>query len=370
MENPIFNALPDDLKKLVLDIFRQSLASILIGYTVATIFYGCSLVQTFIYFRVSTRDGPFLKASIFLLWLLDTAHTALLAAVMYIIVVLDLADLFQLSKATWTFSVAIFVTCVMELGVRSIFINRIWKLSRGNKALTIALSVITVAVFILSLRFGIAVYRMQNFYDLRQNSGITYGPFAIGLASDVAITGAQCVLLWRNRTGFTASDSIVRTLLVYILNTGGLIIIVTGGILISYAVSQSLVFMGVYLILPKTFNNALLASLNIRELIFGDTAELPAPNGADRKERRKTALARPQSLKPQGKDLTVRVETTTVHQIEDDKITDMWMPMQSVDKIDIDQKSAMSEFDPSRSTSEVSHVQAPPRCRPGMRRYM
>jgi hypothetical protein len=37
------------------------------------------------------------------------------------------------------------------------------------------------------------------------------------------MTGGQCVLLMRNRTGFASSDSMVRTLVVYILNSGMLV---------------------------------------------------------------------------------------------------------------------------------------------------
>jgi hypothetical protein len=142
----------------------------------------------------------------------------------------------------------------------------------------------------------VRVQRLHDFSELRSSPGVIAAPFGAGLVADVATTGAQCVLLWRTRTGFATSDSVVRTLVAYILNSGALVCIVTAATLITvrrphflahhsltptqYAAVPSLLFIGLYVVLPKAFSNALLVSLNVRELVFsgpGARELLPGP---------------------------------------------------------------------------------------------
>jgi hypothetical protein len=230
-----------------------------------------------------------------------------------------------------------------------------------------------------SADFGVCVQRLHDFTELRSSPGVIAAPFGAGLVADVATTGAQCILLWRTRTGFAASDSIVRTLVAYILNSGALICIVTAAILITvrrprlparhtliptqYAALPSLLFIGLYIVLPKAFFNALLVSLNVRELVFarpGPRELLPGPAphargvlssfglGVRRPARSVASWSAPDvsRLEPvcvlwacsRVQQVEVRVQTTTTHRVDgpapalsiggcavDDK--DVWIPM-------------------------------------------
>jgi hypothetical protein len=121
-----------------------SLAAILLGYTFACTFYGCGTVQAFIYFRVSPRDGPLLKAAVraarrvagcglmcgqvALIWLLDTLHTALLGAAMYTVVVKDWSNVLALASSTWTLSVR---AAVIACGLYGVVLTRALCARRG-----------------------------------------------------------------------------------------------------------------------------------------------------------------------------------------------------------------------------------------------
>jgi hypothetical protein len=52
---------------------------------------------------------------IFFIWLMDTLHTAFLAACLYIVVVKEMDNILAMSEATWTMAGAVYVTvrCVL-----------------------------------------------------------------------------------------------------------------------------------------------------------------------------------------------------------------------------------------------------------------
>ncbi|OJT07732.1 hypothetical protein TRAPUB_1376 [Trametes pubescens] len=108
-------------------------------------------------------------------------------------------------------------------------------------------------------------FSLASFADLFEVSTILYISLGSGVLADVLIAASMCVLLAQRRTGFSRTDSIVRVLTMYSINTGALTSLCALLCLVSYAtMPTNFVFIAFYFILPKLFLNSLLATLNAR----------------------------------------------------------------------------------------------------------
>lgn len=67
----------------------------------ASILYGISCIQTFIYYKRSGGDTIVLKSLILLLWILDTIHLAFVTHAVYSYAILDFGDYLSISKPLW-----------------------------------------------------------------------------------------------------------------------------------------------------------------------------------------------------------------------------------------------------------------------------
>ncbi|KAI0921867.1 hypothetical protein AcV7_007997 [Taiwanofungus camphoratus] len=125
-------------------------------------------------------------------------------------------------------------------------------------------------------------FAFHSFSDFA-NSSVGLGAAAF---ADVLIATSLCVLLRRCRTGFSRTDSVVRTLIVYSVNTGALTSLCAIASLVTYAVMpDSYVFLAIYFVLPELLLNSLLATLNarssLRERNAGSLVPISLSNQAD-----------------------------------------------------------------------------------------
>ncbi|KAF5367211.1 hypothetical protein D9757_012212 [Collybiopsis confluens] len=82
---------PDVIAELIAGV-KESLATILIGFTLATILYGITVIQTYLYYKSYPKDQIWLKLFVAALWILDTLTTILVAHSIYTYTVLDFGD--------------------------------------------------------------------------------------------------------------------------------------------------------------------------------------------------------------------------------------------------------------------------------------
>ncbi|CCM07158.1 uncharacterized protein FIBRA_09496 [Fibroporia radiculosa] len=85
---------------------------------------------------------------------------------------------------------------------------------------------------------------------------------------DALIALSQIYYLWTSRTGYLATDTLVRKLMAYIINTGALTMCVTIAIIVTFwapALKSSLLFAGLVDVQSKLYANSLIAMLNARQ---------------------------------------------------------------------------------------------------------
>ena len=68
----------------------------------------------------------------------------------------------------------------------------------------------------------VRAFSLASWTDLNAISHLFYLNFAAGCAGDVYVALALSWYLWHSRTGFARTDGLVRTLMLYAINTGAI----------------------------------------------------------------------------------------------------------------------------------------------------
>jgi len=85
---------------------------------------------------------------------------------------------------------------------------------------------------------------------------------------DVFITAMMCWALYRKKTGFKRTDSMIMTLMAYTVNSGFLVTALGTGMTISFSVApSSLIWVAFSFVMSKCYINSLLAMLNSRDYV-------------------------------------------------------------------------------------------------------
>ncbi|KAI0789832.1 hypothetical protein C8Q75DRAFT_733610 [Abortiporus biennis] len=218
--------------------------------------FGVTCVQAFHYYmHTGKRDLFILKASVALVMVLDVAQMAITAHMVYF------------------YSISNYFNPAALLIIPWVFIHRIWKLSK-SVYIAVILFILNCAVAVISFYLS---HRVQLIGSLLKLKPITW-LFDLDLASlasvDTIIAGTLCFYLWRIKTGFQRTDSQVDILIRYSVHTGAVTSLLGIAVLITNLVMpNNLVYIGIYVNLSKFYNNALLASLNARDMLRSDPSK-------------------------------------------------------------------------------------------------
>ncbi|KIP09243.1 hypothetical protein PHLGIDRAFT_338072 [Phlebiopsis gigantea 11061_1 CR5-6] len=132
---------------------------------------------------------------------------------------------------------------------------------------TSVLAVLVVMTFVLTMELGIRMFFLNTFLTFSELNWNLYLNLSLDIASSISIAFAICYYLLRLRsTAVRSTQSLVKNLMVYTVNTGLLTSFIS---IISLATRltqpDNLVFLAVLLPLCGLYANALLASLNARD---------------------------------------------------------------------------------------------------------
>ncbi|TFK72662.1 hypothetical protein BDN72DRAFT_894641 [Pluteus cervinus] len=241
--------------------------ALLVSALLSTTLWGVTCIQTYIYFSQKSRDRPIYKAIVALLFALDILDSALVAHFSYYYMVTHSANPLISLVPNWSCNVRSSVSFLSEFIIRMMFTIRVYKFSKKNLILIIwiiSFSLIPMGITIFSTTDGFITHFFGKLWTSSAGSMIFIG----STVADLSIAISLCYLLHRSRTGFRRTDSLIRVLMMYTVNTGA-IVALSGSIHIAIfvAIRPNLLHFIPYLILGKLHLNSYLASLNARETI-------------------------------------------------------------------------------------------------------
>lgn len=263
--------------------FNNTLGALFIGSAVSTALYGVVCMQTFVYFtsRRAKVDNWFLRGLVSLVFVLDTVHTVFYLAALYKYLITDFVNPLALLAGGPTsgsklilLDEVLFAIAVILL-IQMFFCRRLWVISATafNVPVRVALVALAGALSLLSCGAWSAV----SIVGYNQHSTIMTDPSAnfelslkistaSGIVFDAIVTTALATSLYRAKSGIRKSNHVINMIIAWTVNTNLITTLLSLAQLITFlAFPHTTIYGGIVLVLPKSYINSFLATLNSRE---------------------------------------------------------------------------------------------------------
>ncbi|KAH9851829.1 hypothetical protein C2E23DRAFT_732426 [Lenzites betulinus] len=238
------------------------------GFAASTVCLGVLSTQAYTYFRRYPLDKPFYKGLVVGLWcvLLEIADQALIAHAVYSYLVTYWGAVEVLiAPPIWSLILQITFGVVTGTIVKLNFAMRVWRFSNQNIAVTGL--IVSIA---RSELYTVKGFQLDSLAHIAQMKIVGTLSLGLGMATDVVIAAALCFFLRNLRTGHRQDDSVVNSLILYAISTGGLTSVISLTTLILYNfMPGNFIFMAFYFVLSKIYANSFLAALNTRRISRG-----------------------------------------------------------------------------------------------------
>ncbi|PIL32420.1 hypothetical protein GSI_05122 [Ganoderma sinense ZZ0214-1] len=249
---------------------NDTLGASFIGHTVATVLYGITTLQTFLYYRYNMKDPLILRVSVAGLWILDSLHVGLITGAMYWYCITNFSNLVAIQRPIWPITTMIIVSNLSNSIIRGIFCHRLYLLGHRSLWLPAIIGVLSVFIFVDAGYFSIKLFSIDSFEQITEFSWGLYAGLSVEAAVDLVVAIAQVILLRKFETGIRSTDSSIRVLMQYSINTGLLTSFCAIGAVVSFAAApRKFIYFAFYFVLGKMYVNSLLATLNARGSILG-----------------------------------------------------------------------------------------------------
>ncbi|KDR84511.1 hypothetical protein GALMADRAFT_716220 [Galerina marginata CBS 339.88] len=184
----------------------STLGAALLGTFTASILYGVTSVQTFLYFHDSRNDGRFLKSLVLFLWILDTIHLGFTYHGLYFYLVTNFGNFAVLLSPTWSILAQVYITTISDLIVRGVFSRRVSLLCGPRRMLAFFLPVfimtLSLLVFACGCAFASRAFILGTYAKMNEAASMLYTSLGAAAVADTVIAVSLCSLLIQSRTGF------------------------------------------------------------------------------------------------------------------------------------------------------------------------
>ncbi|TFK73070.1 hypothetical protein BDN72DRAFT_835404 [Pluteus cervinus] len=203
---------------------NNSLGAAFLGVIFASILFGITNLQVFIYYSQYPKDSRFQKLSVAAIWFLDSVHLALIVHGVYHYAISAFGDFSALETVILSLKLNTAVTVLTIKMVQCLYLRRIWILGRDmHRRLPYYL-----ALFVVTCGTGFAVFIAYKFIAIGQFSQLEsisweiIAGFSIAAFSDFVVSAILCFYLQRGRSGFLNSelDSKVVIIMRYVVASG------------------------------------------------------------------------------------------------------------------------------------------------------
>ncbi|KAH7909060.1 hypothetical protein BJ138DRAFT_1181297 [Hygrophoropsis aurantiaca] len=295
--------------------------ALLLGGMIAAGLSGIVTVQSFLYLKLYPDDSPRTKATVAAIWVLDSAHTGLVCASIWIYLIANFGDTSKIDMIPGSVAMTVALTAILTFIVHCFYAHRIHKLSHHDWRITIPLGIFAFLRLCSATVTTAEMIHMDTFSGFKAHFRWV---FTLGLALsslvDVLIALFLCVSLRRNRKASSSMDRVVNSVILYTLENGSLTSAATIVSMICWlAMPNNLIFMGLHFVISKLYANSLLATLNSRKQLQKDRAkrglsgELPVafPGFANRFRSQYSSRHDPTTTK-----LEINVEKTVEYELD------------------------------------------------------
>jgi len=240
-----------------------------------------TVVQTWIYFwHCWNKDTKALKFLIAFVTVMDAISTTLCAYSVYWYLVLNFGNVENLGYIVWSMSIQVSTSILVDASVQIYYARRVYIVSKSIICPIIIVALVTFSS-ILGFFFTSKEIAFKDFSKLHSLTWTTCAGMVACALADLLIAASMCWSLYRWRTGFARTDSIIMTLMTYIVNSGLLVSVLAVAVIINFVVSPaSMIWAAIYWTMSKCYVNSLLAMLNSRDYVCNRSTTDDHPENA------------------------------------------------------------------------------------------
>ncbi|KAJ8473057.1 hypothetical protein ONZ51_g8107 [Trametes cubensis] len=238
--------------------FGSSIGALLLGTLCATIIYGVTLCQTFLYYQLYQRDIIVFRIFVPILVAVETFHTVLTFDCCYHYLVANYMNPASLQNFHWSLQLLVPMTGIMTVICEAFYARRVWLFGEQYRRW-----VILAGKQASSTREVRILYRYEstNLAVLEKHTWIVAAAYGSATAADTVLTSTLIYALLKSKSGLRRSDGVVETLVLYTINTGLLTNIVSVAVFVFALVwPHGLIWTAVSFISNKLNANAVLAA--------------------------------------------------------------------------------------------------------------
>ncbi|KAI0644108.1 hypothetical protein C8Q79DRAFT_130130 [Trametes meyenii] len=251
-----------------------------------------SVQQTFQYFRSYPNDRRLFKAWVLAVMFFETLHTSFSVHPCYYFLITNYDNPSALVKNIWSLNLLSPLQTAAMILSQSFYARRVYMLHRG---FGLIVAVVTSLLMAAELGFSIAAavkpFQDTFTFDFAKFAWLITAINGCAIPTDVILTATLMYILLRAKTGFKNTDSMLGTLIIYVINTGlltGLVTITT--LILSRLFPDRYYYIGLTVCGTKVYSNSFLAILNSRKFVSnrmvddfdGNTYELHSIARSDR----------------------------------------------------------------------------------------
>ncbi|KAF8843184.1 hypothetical protein BDN67DRAFT_924969 [Paxillus ammoniavirescens] len=289
----------------------NTLGAFLIGVLISAILYGVTCAQTLYYYRRYPSDPWYIKLLVAAVLASDTCHQALITHSLYVYLVTDFGAYQNLGLLVWSLIVEVLFNGFTALMVQCFLAMRVYRLSNKSYLATGSVMVLVMANFILVVAYVAKAIHLETFVQLATLEALSKSVNAATVASDVLIAALLCMMLQKSRTGFRRSDTMINKLILFTVNTGLLTSICAVASLVSISLwPNTFIYIGFYFCLGRLYCNSLLATLNARKGLRGDSRNDEMSLSLQGVQHKTTQSVVGTSQKRMPNNISIKIDTT------------------------------------------------------------
>ncbi|KAE9399442.1 hypothetical protein BT96DRAFT_1019474 [Gymnopus androsaceus JB14] len=244
------------------------------GFVVSTVLFGVTMVQAWIYIR-RNRDSWLLRSLVAFLVSLDFTATFLNAQTVHDLLLVNFGNVEELLQTPVTLKAEILISFVVIFVVNVFFAYRIYLLRQIHISVAFFIAAIGTAAFVIGLLASASIVRANatliNDAKFKKYMMIS---LAISVVSDILSTIAISWSLYKMRTGFKRTDSLVQKFFHFIVGRGLLLALDQISTLIVLSVQNEYNWIPSHFILTRLYVITIVAMLNSRPGIKDDVGSV------------------------------------------------------------------------------------------------
>ncbi|KIP11085.1 hypothetical protein PHLGIDRAFT_114986 [Phlebiopsis gigantea 11061_1 CR5-6] len=250
---------------------NSTLGVLFLGNIFVAILFAITTLQVYVYFQRGNQDKLPMKSLVFFLWALDTIQFCFVTNTVYDYAVTNFMNIAPLFVVNWSLAASTTVGGASDFIVTIMLAYRIWKFGGEKGIVRLALLVIlfgSLAILAGDVTITIlAVHGSALYITFAENySWVWYATFSARAGVDIVMATSIYYMMRKYRGGFKRTNSVVRLIVMYSINTCALTSAFTVLSVVLYAsLPRSFVGFATAMQLPKLMLNSLLAILNSRK---------------------------------------------------------------------------------------------------------